>query len=398
MLLRNARTTKERSGALDPEWAALIEVARPDRDAHRLLQAFSAALNWPHLLRVAERHALLPLLSARLQEIPAALIPPDVLSQLREQARARTIFSLGLAAEMFRVLDCFRDAGIEILATKGPVLSMRCYGDPALRQYNDLDFIVRTKDIGASTGIMTAVGYEPRISLHAIAAQRFPGEYAFRRPGTDFLIEFHTEHTFRYHPRRLNIDKAFANKTYVNVEQRRVPALSTEDEFILICIHAAKHLWERFAWVADVAALLTRNPEMNWERLESAASEVGAERMLRVGLSLAANMLGAPLHLQASTYLRNDRTATRMAEEIALAFSAPATPQPGVLRRALFRVKMRGGLLPGLSYLLRLSVSPTEDDWGLGLESPRSPFLDAVGRPFRLAKKYRRRNNPSTTQ
>jgi hypothetical protein len=51
---------------------------------------------------------------------------------------------------------------------------------------------------------------------------------------------------------------------------------------------------------------------------------------------------------------------------------------------------MRGGLISAPVYLLRLSFSPTEEDWMAGAEAKRHGFLDAVGRPFRLARKYRR--------
>jgi hypothetical protein len=49
---------------------------------------------------------------------------------------------------------------------------------------------------------------------------------------------------------------------------------------------------------------------------------------------------------------------------------------------------MRGGILSGAAYLFRLSFSPTEEDWVEGAENKRHWFLDALGRPFRLARKY----------
>ena len=42
------------------------------------------------------------------------------------------------------------------------------------------------------------------------------------------------------------------------------------------------------------------------------------------------------------------------------------------------------------AYLFRLSFSPTEDDWVEGAENKRHWFVDALGRPFRLARKYGR--------
>jgi len=54
---------------------------------------------------------------------------------------------------------------------------------------------------------------------------------------------------------------------------------------------------------------------------------------------------------------------------------------------------MRGGLLPGAAYLLRLSLSPTEEDWSPGKEGNRSALVEAISRPLRLARKHSRRSS-----
>jgi len=51
-----------------------------------------------------------------------------------------------------------------------------------------------------------------------------------------------------------------------------------------------------------------------------------------------------------------------------------------------------GGLISAPAYLLRLLLSPTEEDWQEGTEEGRHMFLDVLRRPFRLARKYGRDN------
>jgi hypothetical protein len=53
---------------------------------------------------------------------------------------------------------------------------------------------------------------------------------------------------------------------------------------------------------------------------------------------------------------------------------------------------MRGGLFAAPAYLLRLSLSPTEEDWAEGGEKNGSWIPSALRRPFRLARKYGRDN------
>jgi hypothetical protein len=54
----------------------------------------------------------------------------------------------------------------------------------------------------------------------------------------------------------------------------------------------------------------------------------------------------------------------------------------------MFRMDMAGVGIAGAGYLLRLSLSPTEEDWEEGSEERRSWLWDAVRRPFRLIRKY----------
>ena len=319
------------------------------------------------------------------------LVPPGIRDRLRESRRAFTACSLQMNAELFRLLERFAAVGIETVVTKGPVLSVRCYGDPGMRQYGDLDLVVRHRDIQRSTQAMLDLGYTAKVPVRAIEAQKIPGEYAFRKSGNQILVELHTERTFRYHPRRLNIEELFHRKASVVIDGRGVPALSVEDELVLISIHGSKHFWKRLMWIADVAALISSG-SVSWDRAIEIAREVRAERILRLALRLAADVLGAKLPSPLGAEIRSDRAVGQLANQITNRLAS--SNSMGILERAAFRVKMRGGLLDGAAYLLRLSFSPTEDDWLPGREHARPWLLDAIARPLRLARKHRRRTAP----
>ncbi|MGA2427318.1 MAG: nucleotidyltransferase family protein [Candidatus Acidiferrum sp.] len=383
------KASSDQGNSLSAEWLALLECANPHTDVPRLNELFRKPLDWRRLLTLADEHGVLPLLTKHIALLDEGSTPAEVRRELRDAARAQTLFTLSLTAELFRVLDRFAALGIAALLTKGPVLSARCYGDPGLRQYTDLDFVLRDDDVHRATEAMMALSYEPKIPLKAIKATKVPGEYVFVQSGTKLLVEFHTERTFRYHPKPLSVDKLFQRQALVRFDGHDVPALSNEDELILICIHGAKHFWERLMWIADVAALVSRQT-IDWNRAMAAAREVQAERMLRVGLLLAANMLGARLPAELLDRFRADAAVSRMAAQIARRLPVVESEPFGLLGRAAFRVRMRGGFLPGVAYLLRLSLSPTEEDWVAGAEEKRPSMLDAITRPFRLARKYGR--------
>jgi hypothetical protein len=311
---------------------------------------------------------------------------------LVERQRAQIFFTLRLSAELFRLLDRFALEGIGVLVIKGPVLAVQAYGDPAMRSYGDLDLLVRQRDIRRATQLMISAGYDSQIPISAIDTGKIPGQYLFSLPDSQLLVELHNDYTLRYFPRRLPIERFFERQIRVRLDAREAPALSVEDELVLICIHGAKHFWERLMWIADVAALVSRQTDIDWERVADSAKEVEAQRMLHTGLRLAADLLEAQLPDNVLAIVRADSVAAQLVQRTLKWLPAAGSAPPGLLQRAAYRLRMRGGLISGPAYLLRLSLSPTEEDWmvGAGAEEKPHVFLDVVRRPFRLARKYGR--------
>jgi len=371
------------------EWPLLLECASPHPDPGRITELALSA-DGARLLALAEDHGVLGHLAARLRGLKRSFIPPETMQVLLERQRAQIFFSLRMSAELFRLLDLFATEKIEALVVKGPVLAVQAYGDPAMRSYGDLDLLVRQRDIRRATQLMIAAGYRGQVSLSAIDAGKIPGQYLFTRPESQLLVELHNDFTLRYFPRRLPIEKFFARQIRVLLDAREAPALSVEDELVLICIHGAKHLWERLTWIADVAALVTRQTNLDWERVTASAEEVGAERMLHTGLRLATDLLKTQLPDKVLTRVRTDTVATRLASQVPEWLPAAGEAPPGLFERAVFRLRMRGGVFAAPAYLLRLSLSPTEEDWEDSDKGKRNWLPAALRRPFRLARKYRR--------
>src|ERR1700730_2393146 len=276
------------------EWSALLECASPSRNRQRLA-GFLRSVDWARLLTLAEEHGVAGHLTASLRGLEEDLIPPEIRQALVDRRRAQVVFSLRLTADLFRILDRFTSEAIGALVVKGPVLAVQAYGDPAMRSYGDLDLLVRMRDIRRATESLIEAGYRAQVPVSAIDAGKIPGQYLFSRPDAQLLIELHNDATLRYFPRRLPLERFFERQIRVQLDARQVPALSAEDDLVLICIHGAKHLWERLIWIADVAALVSRQTGLDWLRVAASAKDVGAERMLHTGLRLALDLLRAHL-------------------------------------------------------------------------------------------------------
>ena len=370
------------------EWLLLLECSSPGCDPRRLLDLLKKKPDWSALLPLAEEHGVLGLLAERLGGGVGSNVPEEARKRLHEKQRALLLFTLGLNAELFRLLESFSAAGMEALVVKGPALSARAHGDSCVRQYEDVDLLVRQRDVSRFTELMMSEGYVPKIRLSVIGAGRIPGEYVFRWPLTNRRIELHTEKTLRYFPRPLPVEQFFGRKVLVEFDGHVAPALCAEDELLLICVHSAKHFWERLLWVADIAGLVSRQKDLDWDQTFAAAREAGAMRMLSVGLLLTHGFFQLKLPGEVDRVIRSDRGTARLAGEIAARLPSSGRVPRSLLARALFRVRMRGGLLTGVAYLLRLTLSPTEEDWAENLAEKRPGLSEALRRPLRLARKY----------
>jgi hypothetical protein len=371
------------------EWDVLRDCASPVADVGRLAELLRRA-DWPRLLALAEEHGVVGHLAARLHELDEYEVPPEIRQELVECHRAQVFSTLQLSAELVRVLELFAAKDIPALVVKGPVLGMRAYGNPTIRSYGDLDLLVRQRHIRRATESLQAAGYQPAVSLSAIDAGKIPGQYLFSKPDTNLLVELHNDFTLRYFPRRLPIEDFFARQTHVRLDAHEVPALSAADELVYISVHGATHFWERLGWIADVAALVTRQSGLDWKEAVEIAKEVGAQRMLHTGLRLASDLLRARLPDALFAAVQRDVGAAKLAECIRTWMTAARNTHPTLFERAAFRLRMRGNALAAPAYLLRLSLSPTEEDWQANGEIGQNRFLDALHRPFRLARKYGR--------
>jgi hypothetical protein len=373
------------------EWAVLLECASATPKPQRLRELALTA-DWSRLLVLAEEHGVIGHLATRLPELDENIVRADERSALVELHRAQVFRTLGIVRELFRLLELFAGKDIPSLVVKGPVLAVDAYGDAAIRSYGDLDLLVRQRDIRRATEVLEAAGYKAGIPLSAIDAGKIPGQYLFTRSDSRLLVELHNDLTLRYFPRRLPIEELFARETRVRLDGHEVPALAVEDELVYISVHGATHLWERLGWIADVAALVTRQKDIDWRAVTKAAEQVGAERMLATGLCLASDLLHVRLPAPVLRRLERDGGAAKLAASVRRWLAGAGHAPPTLFERAAFRLGMRGNRFFAPAYLLRLSLSPTEEDWKPGAPENRHGFFDALRRPFRLSRKYGRGN------
>ena len=99
-----------------------------------------------------------------------------------------------------------------------------------------------------------------------------------------------------------------------------VPCLSPEDSLLVLCLHAAKHLWTRLIWLADIAETLRSQSAahtVDYTILFSRAQALGITRILALSFWLVKNVLRAELPTAAEEFMAEDPQAAVLGTEIA---------------------------------------------------------------------------------
>jgi hypothetical protein len=382
--------------SVSPEKRLLVACARTVVEpavAREIREICAGPLDWEFVVNTSAVNSILPLVARNIGAIAADLAPADHWERLTKGARANALRCLSLTAELIKVTDLLRESGVQAMPYKGPVLAVDAYGDVALREFEDLDIIVRQRDMAKVDGIMKGLGYRPnhvwRFDSGASSAL-VPGEYDYRDEARGMIVEFHTECTLRHFPVRPDLDEMAQRLVPVTISGHEIRTFALEDMVLLLCVHGSKDFWERISWVADIAEFVRSHPTIDWVMVTDRADRKRLGRMLHLGLALANQLLGAPLPLEMAARVERDPAAGAIASDIVRRHLMRDAPERGAGERFGYRRQMVAGAVAGWRYSMRLTTLPADED-SASMPLPRALApLYAVMRPFRLMRQYGR--------
>ncbi len=310
--------------ALQVEDELLLLCARthmtPDQEARVHVLAADVG-DWAALVEIATWHGVLPLLTKNVLAICPDLVPVPICKMLLARRAGTARANRVLALELVRLLGTFKQHGIDVVSLKGPMLTANVYGNISLREFGDLDILVRPRDRKQAHHILLGQGYRSMAPHNSSAVflqhlLRAHYHYAFQHTRMATVVELHWQMNPRFVSLPLN-----SPGLWRRLEQRRlltttVPDLSAEDTLLQLCLHGSKHVWNRMKYVCDVAACVARYPNMNWLLLIARSKGLRSERMLFVGLDLAHRLLDIPLAKPAAEAIDADLIVTALSTRL----------------------------------------------------------------------------------
>jgi Uncharacterised nucleotidyltransferase len=409
MLLKSP--VRASSSSTRPEIAVLLCCAsiRSDSEkATRLDTPLLEKIDWAKLLEMATQHRVLPLLYAGLKTersrtssaARSPAIPQEILMQLRHEFHAQTRRSLLLSGELVRLLNLFEAQGIPVLPFKGPVLAASAYGNLSLRQFCDLDILVRLRDLEKAKAAFLSEGYRMKIERIEVTPEQEAAfvrsskihhlvreaAYPFIHPQTDIIVELHWGIVPPYFSFPIDTEEVWDDLETVSIAGQNVPNLSPEKMLLAIAGHGSKDCWTQLARICDVAAIVRSYPQLNWDKLMESARVKGGLRMLFLGLTLARNLLELPLPEAVWQQIQADPEVELLAQQVSerLFRKSDGSYQDGSTTR--FHLQARERWRDRVQYLLRIIFTPTTSDWLLFPRAEFPVFLYYLLRLFRLAR------------
>lgn len=231
---------------------------------------------WMTVLDLADQENILPWTASRLRARIAPHPSPLGIRLDRIQRNARLSAFLWNAT-LKSTLAEFHRQSIPVISLKGPWLIQRLSGDASLKLYSDLDLLVRPDDIARSEELLTAIGFRPK---------RRRDDY--HRPWLRDNLRVELHHDVE-NPLAFDFDIEAAWRRAVPAQFEGVPAqlLAPSDELLFLCLHGARHRFERLSHVLDLVLAFHHFGPPAVEMLRSTSASA---RVLALGALMASRL------------------------------------------------------------------------------------------------------------
>lgn len=355
--------------ALDPQtfqWLIALSAA----DLSRPLPGCD--VDWEKLLAALSRHRVTSLAYYTLTHTHRLdQFPPGFRDALSNTHYVRSLQLVEKYDQLRQVVDHLHSRDIDFLVLKGPVVAHTLYPDPYLRDFSDLDLLVREGDSRAIDSALHDFGYEifsyyteslPRLIPAVVNDHHTP----YTPTGSGLPVEVHWDDVLFDGLVPRGLDDMWRRAVTVPIGgTSQVKALSFEDHLLHLCAHAHHHRFDLLYRVTDLL-LYQRDHQstLDWEAFLQAVRLEEAQVPVYYSFLLVAQLYGVSPPLPVMAELKPGRFRRYWAERYMpwdevlsfsstdlLRFSFKSTPW---VRSTLMNLLVMGRRKEKLHYLWRL--------------------------------------------
>lgn len=364
----------------------------PDTEFHFLLNCLKVFLNsslhplisakqldaitWTRLESLVYAHRLLPVIHQVLHKTDLIQTLPDQAAKtLVAEQQQMTQRNLTLSAIAAKLLKALQKHNIRALPLKGSLLGLQIYNNLTLRTPGDIDLLIEASQLDRTLNILEPLGFRwlqaegwtPTQKRLFIAQQ---GEISCISKDQSVRVDLHIRWSGTAQLFTLPFEQAWKSAIPLPLSSAYSPlTLCLEHQMLYLCIHGAKHTWERLSWLLDIGMLIQQ--PINWETVNAEAKRLDIQRPVKQALHLAQDLLDAEIP---NTFTENDHTSISWLTKVVKTkikdnqskslphhFRTLPTKPLEMLHRIRYQMKLKSSIRYKFAYFQRLFISST--DW-----------------------------------
>jgi hypothetical protein len=334
---------------------------------------------------LAERHGILPMFYQALEPLRDA-IPAEAMRELEQKHQTNLHRALLLSRELIRIVHHLREFKLDVMPYKGPALAEFLYGDIALRQTGDIDLLVRREQFSLVEEALSKIGYVPQDHFSEAQKQAYLKsgyECVFDGPAGRNGVEVQWAIEARFYSVDFDMDRIFDGAMKVCVAGQAMKTPSAPDLFLILAVHAAKHVWERLIWICDLARLMNL-PTMDWDSISSRATRLGVLRIVNISALLANRLLGAEIPERAGKWFAERESGRSLVSRLQRHVMSAADFNIESFSYFHLMMQLRERPSDRVRFATRLALTPGPGEWKAVRLPPRLFPLYRIVRLKRL--------------
>ncbi|MDB9518574.1 nucleotidyltransferase family protein [Roseofilum reptotaenium CS-1145] len=245
-------------------------------------------LHWDILVQNAVQNNVFMILVQTLKATHPEVIPSSVLERIELKVQQRMTYNLFLTNKLLQVLNLFAEHNIQAIPFKGPIWANLAYGNMVLREFSDLDVLVRPQDFSKAKDVLIEQGYYDK---KFGANEESLGEAQMVLPDRQVNIDVHYKLAPQDFYLQIEPELFFEGLQTLSFLGKEVATFSPESCIAISYLQGTKDSWNTLKRICDFGALIQTYPEVNWQQVMAQCGTDESDRVFLLGVAIAQTYL-----------------------------------------------------------------------------------------------------------
>lgn len=335
-------------------------------------------------------HGVFPLVYHTLKEY-SFIIPEDVVLKMKYINLNIAKQNMLMTSELIKIMKLLEENNVEAISFKGPTLSQMAYGDITLRQYSDLDILVKSKNVKEAFEILKKNNYISKYS-----SELLDNKYLFDVSKDIILynekatVELHWklfEKRFFSFSNNFN-EQIFEHTSFISINNSNIRVLSIEFFVFYLIIHGSKHYWERIEWLNDIHRILLQNTNLDYKKLFNYSLKLNARKMTATSLLMLEKFYNFEFENEVKLFMKEYSSKNIILDVVDLWNKSTTEKKDNTINidEITFILKYQDNYSMKIKVLIKLLFQVKVDD--IKMNNFKYIFMYYLTRPIRILKRF----------